>query len=36
MYAYRKKNKVDSTLILATSVYMLFAGLLSHVLLHLQ
>ena len=39
MYAYRrrKKAKIDyNTMVLATGVYLLFVGLLSHALLHLQ
>jgi len=36
MYAYRRKNKVDSTVVIATTIYMIFTGLLSHVILHLQ
>jgi len=36
MYAYRRRKKVDTAMVIATTIYMLFAGLLSHVILHLQ
>lgn len=36
MYAYRRRKKVDPTVFIATTIYLLFAGLLSHVILHLQ